>query len=549
MGDHRRGRGNSSGHGQLRRRDGYSYHGGAEREDHNSSHYASQYDGAAYGTSYNYWQDGYNEDRRSRYSDSTYSGQYHGSRASSPTPGQYPWHQHYSTLQTPSETMTFLVPPTFCPNSPLAGPSIPETAPPPPDPPKPDPAYLSLSQEPSIIIQEPSSSRKLLVLDLNGTLLIRSQHSAARFHTSSGQRVRAVQPRPYMPSFREYLFAPETKAWLDTMVWSSAQPHSVDDMVDRVFGSYKGDLRAVWTRRSLGLSAEEYRRKTLTTKDLTKPWKLLALGVSPEEYKEQPPASPPAESESQIIHSALTTLLLDDSPHKALLQPYNHICIPEYDSARRQADLLSIVAMRQPKESKQSKKRKLHNEVEAVDCIDLASPHLDAVSDSPSSARPASPDLAAKEPFDVTLLAVIGIIDAVKFQSNVAGWVRGGGLWVAQEKSAEVGTAEDVEELSVGSTSPTTSSDDRPVRKRKRTKSQKMAAQGGPGISDKADTTTIVQTGNDASTTSDPAVTPTQAHLEATMWFNGPSTLAHWVARGRKALNELGIDVSHGVTG
>ncbi|KIJ05167.1 hypothetical protein PAXINDRAFT_159137 [Paxillus involutus ATCC 200175] len=322
-------------------------------------------------------------------------------------------------------------------------------------------------------------------------------------------------------------------------------------MVDKVFGSYKGDLRAVWTRRSLGLSAEEYRRKTLTTKDLTKPWKLLSLGISPEEYKEQA-SSPPAESEeSQILHSALTTLLLDDSPHKALLQPYNHVCIPEYDSARRQADLLSIVTMRQHKESKGSKKQKLHNEVEAVDHVDLdpTLPRLDAAPGSPSSARSASSDLVATEPFDVTLLAVIGILDAVKQQSNVAGWVRGGGLWVTQEKSAEVDTAVDVEELSAGSTSPTSSSNDRQVKKRKRTKPKKMAAQGETGVSDNTDTTTIVRTGNDASTTSDPAVAPGQAHLEATMWFNGPSTLAHWVARGRKALNELGIDVSHGVTG
>lgn len=98
-------------------------------------------------------------------------------------------------------------------------------------------------------------TRKLLVLDLNGTLLIRS----ARSRGSSGPQLRPVQPRPYMHSFRTYLFCADTKAWLDTMVWSSAQPHSVDDMVDKVFGASRGELKAVWNRKSLGLSEAEYR--------------------------------------------------------------------------------------------------------------------------------------------------------------------------------------------------------------------------------------------------------------------------------------------------
>lgn len=50
-------------------------------------------------------------------------------------------------------------------------------------------------------------------------------------------RLRTAHPRPYLPSFRGYLFAPETQAWLDVMIWSSAQPHSVQGMVERVFGA------------------------------------------------------------------------------------------------------------------------------------------------------------------------------------------------------------------------------------------------------------------------------------------------------------------------
>ncbi|KAG6838205.1 hypothetical protein C0991_001081, partial [Blastosporella zonata] len=61
-----------------------------------------------------------------------------------------------------------------------------------------------------------------------------------------------------MPAFREYLFHSSTRAWLDTMVWSSAQPHSVNDMVDKAFESHKDELIAIWARDTLGLEEKDY---------------------------------------------------------------------------------------------------------------------------------------------------------------------------------------------------------------------------------------------------------------------------------------------------
>lgn len=130
--------------------------------------------------------------------------------------------------------------------------------------------YISLSsQPPSHLTGDPSSSRKLLILDLNGTLLHRASHvHAPRSHRPGDgptgptgrplPRLRPVHPRPYMPSFRNFLFAPQTKEWLDAMVWSSAQPYSVDDMVDKTFAETKDHLIAIWARDTLGLSAEQY---------------------------------------------------------------------------------------------------------------------------------------------------------------------------------------------------------------------------------------------------------------------------------------------------
>ncbi len=65
-------------------------------------------------------------------------------------------------------------------------------------------------------------------------------------------------PRPYLAALRAYLFAPLTRAWLDVMVWSSAQPHSVEDMVLHALGDDRQSLVAIWARDTLGL-AEDYR--------------------------------------------------------------------------------------------------------------------------------------------------------------------------------------------------------------------------------------------------------------------------------------------------
>lgn len=98
-----------------------------------------------------------------------------------------------------------------------------------------------------------------------------------------------------MSTFRQYLFLGQrpidgkqegegTKAWLDVMVWSSAQPHSVGDMVENCFGAAEGarsrgdgramgdgvedgekesgDLVAIWARDTLGLTEGQYRKSS-----------------------------------------------------------------------------------------------------------------------------------------------------------------------------------------------------------------------------------------------------------------------------------------------
>ena len=247
-------------------------------------------------------------------------------------------------------------------------------------------------------------------------------------------------------------------------------------------------------------------QKTVTTKDLAKPWDLFASTLGPGNAEGQS-AVP---SQPQSVHSALTTLLLDDSSHKAALQPYNHTCIPEYDSTRRQHDLRSLRFSKGPREGKQSKKAKWKNQDETAACsVDRTSPEL-------LSPEDVLPDLVQKEHYDAILLAVIGILEAVKVQSNVAGWIRKGGLWATQERREEVSELD--------------------------TRHHSVGAENGTTVPN-----AVVRTGNDASSTSDPAMTSEQAHLQTKMWFDDASVVAYWVARGRKALMELGIQIVHGV--
>ncbi|KAJ7811533.1 hypothetical protein B0H14DRAFT_2859697 [Mycena olivaceomarginata] len=306
--------------------------------------------------------------------------------------------------------------------------------------------------------------RKLLVLDLNGTLLLRSKR------TRSGPsppnpgitRSRLVHPRPYLGTFKEYIFHPSTKKWLDAMVWSSAQPHSVADMLNHCFGQQQREFLAIWARDTLGLPPSLYHRKTQTTKDLAKPW-----ATFPE-------------------HSHRTTLLLDDSARKAHLHPHNHVCVREYLAETRRHDLEVSQSSSstpapggKPRKASKPKSKNAH-------AAELAS--VDASVDAPPAWFLSSPK------YDETLLAVVGILEAVKSETDVAEWIRGGGLLAAGVADTVVEQAED---SGLGALA------------------NQMAA----------------------------------LNLAQEVWFNSEATVNHWVGRGVLALEALQIPLVAGVRG
>ncbi|ODQ52696.1 hypothetical protein SAICODRAFT_42514, partial [Saitoella complicata NRRL Y-17804] len=154
-------------------------------------------------------------------------------------------------------------------------------------------------------------SPKLVILDLNGTLLFRNADRSVAGSVARASKKPVL--RPSLAPFLEYLF------WhFKVMVWSSAMPFSVNAMVKAAFSQDQQDnLVAVWARDTFGLSPHEYRQKTVTYKDLDIVWK---HGVIDASYPDKDGHWGPN-----------NTILLDDSALKASMQPYNHIQLPEFD--------------------------------------------------------------------------------------------------------------------------------------------------------------------------------------------------------------------------
>ena len=261
--------------------------------------------------------------------------------------------------------------------------------------PLPDQEYMELSA-PFIPHEEEDPvalASKLLVLDLNGTLIYRNK---------GGSNSRTSYPRPFLGCFFKYLYRPladrnASRPW-EVFVWSSAQPHNVRTMLESTFDpehikglwgdklnedeldlSEDGKVLGVWARDKMGLSDQEYceqlrqrlsRRflilahKTQTTKDLRK-------------------VETHFESDTGFKRFPLETiLLLDDSPLKAVHQPWNQLVLPEYDRDAYQAS---------------------HR----------------AVDDDRSNTGAEC---------DEILLAVIGILEATSSCENIPAWIRAGGL-------------------------------------------------------------------------------------------------------------------------
>lgn len=333
---------------------------------------------------------------------------------------------------------------------------------------------------------------------------------------------------------------------------------------------------------------------------------------------------PPSDDAEKTVHSALTTLLIDDSPLKAHLQPWNHVCVPEYIYQLRQKDVRVATHERlhpplQPsteatestvdeappvhtskkgKKAKKAQKSKALTEQPSESLLAALTDLANGTKKRGTDKLPKPVDTNGEQQedwdsgslrFDETLIAIVGILDTLKLESNVAGWIRAGGLWAGHRKhidaDADSGNEEDsnmsLESASEGEDSSLSVDGGRKsgIRKRQRLSSDgdvasshnAAAAPPALGSSDpvaralspspQVDVPSPAPTPPPSSQTIPPP-SPSQlpapnveealAELkepEVTHWFEHEAVVAHWVSRGREALRELDIAIVHGVTG
>lgn len=147
--------------------------------------------------------------------------------------------------------------------------------------------------------REVTQRRKLVVLDLNGALVVRSE----RTERYVAQTQRKVFARPFLNCFLDYLMSafgnkkgkqpatqPQRMRPYEVFIWSSAQPKSIDDMINSTFAGWARSVHAnplsreqmedqirkapvaekrvgrvlgVWSRAEMGLTQAEYCALTL----------------------------------------------------------------------------------------------------------------------------------------------------------------------------------------------------------------------------------------------------------------------------------------------
>ncbi|KAJ2792913.1 hypothetical protein H4R20_006714, partial [Coemansia guatemalensis] len=163
-----------------------------------------------------------------------------------------------------------------------------------------------------------TTHKQLIVLDLNGTLLCRQSRNV--------NGLRKVVPRPYLDEFLK--FAVDNFA---VMVWSSAQPGNINEMLKKTMSPHWERFVRVWDRRFCGLDGS-YFYKSNSIKDLARICDGFSLEDSPtrnvygtyEGYKG-------ICSDKQGHWKLENIIIVDDSESKTALQKDNHVFIQSFE--------------------------------------------------------------------------------------------------------------------------------------------------------------------------------------------------------------------------
>jgi TFIIF-interacting CTD phosphatase-like protein len=169
-----------------------------------------------------------------------------------------------------------------------------------------------------------SPTTKLLILDLNGTLVYRPRNPAKDRDLDMLQVSMTPILRPHLEEFMTYIFE-----HFKVMFWSSATPRNVQSMIAATTTpEQRSKVIAIWARDTLDLSPEDYNKKSVTFKDLRKVFVDKDIANA---------------SEKEVGWNIESTILLDDSAKKASYQPYNHVCVPEFVNNEQDDALKHVV--------------------------------------------------------------------------------------------------------------------------------------------------------------------------------------------------------------
>ncbi|XP_026385281.1 uncharacterized protein LOC113280897 isoform X1 [Papaver somniferum] len=152
--------------------------------------------------------------------------------------------------------------------------------------------------------------KKLLVLDLNGILVDIVSNVPDGYKADTFIARKALFKRPFCDDFLKFLFQN-----FNVGVWSSRTKRNVDSVVDFVMGDMKKNLLFCWDQyhcTDTGYSTLENWQKPLVLKELKKLWN---------KHDRSLPWEKGAYNESN-------TILLDDSPYKALRNPPHTAIFP-----------------------------------------------------------------------------------------------------------------------------------------------------------------------------------------------------------------------------
>ncbi|XP_057431222.1 uncharacterized protein LOC130724066, partial [Lotus japonicus] len=151
--------------------------------------------------------------------------------------------------------------------------------------------------------------KKLLVLSLSGLLRVnvRDENKIPKSRTPDWKYANSlIYKRPFSGEFMKFCLER-----FEVGIWSSAMEHNVDAALDFTCGISRSQLLFVWDQDECtdsGFKSLEKKSKPLFFKELNEVWKCIKRGGP---------------------YSASNTLLIDDKPYKAFLNPPSTAIFPE----------------------------------------------------------------------------------------------------------------------------------------------------------------------------------------------------------------------------